>query len=98
MPVDRLPQSCPVCRHRFVPWQVGRISSWSCIRCPQCNAALNRHRDLQFFLVFLPQIALISLIFDLPINVWLRISSASIVVTAGYVIDALTVRLAAAKR
>jgi len=53
---------------------------------------------LQFFLVFLPQIALISLIFDLPINVWLRISSASIVVTAGYVIDALTVRLAAAKR
>jgi uncharacterized paraquat-inducible protein A len=95
--MDRHPQSCPACQHRFVPWQVGRISTWSCIHCPRCNAALNRRRDLQFFRVFLPQIASITLIFNLPINVWQRVLVASVVVSVGYVVDALTVKLMIAK-
>ena len=95
--MDRHPQTCPACQHRFVPWKVGCVSTWSCIRCPHCDTALNRRRDLQFAAVFLPQIALVTLLFNLPIHIWQRVFAAIAVVLVGYIVDALTVKLVVAK-
>lgn len=96
--MDRHPQSCPACQHRFVPWKVWRVSTWSCIRCPHCNSALNRRRDLQFFFVLLPEIALITLALNLPIHIWERVFAALAVMLVGYMVDALTVKLVLAKQ
>ncbi len=96
--MDRHSQTCPACRHRFVPWSVGNISTWSCIRCPQCNTALNRRRDAQFFAVLLPQIAMVTLVFNLPIHIGARVFASLAVVAVGYIIDALTVKLMVARQ
>ncbi len=96
--MDRHSQTCPACQHRFVPWNVGCVSTWSCIRCPQCNTALNRRRDAQFFAVFLPQIALITLVFNLPIHIWARVFASLAVIVVGYIVDALTVKLVVARQ
>ena len=96
--MDRHSQTCPACQHRFVPWNVGCVSTWSCIRCPQCNTALNRRRDAQFFAVFLPQIVLVTLVFNLPIHIWARVFASLAVIVVGYIVDALTVKLVVAKQ
>lgn len=96
--MDRHSQTCPACRHRFVPWNVGRVSTWSCIRCPRCNTALNRRRDAQFFSVLLLQLALLTLLFNLPIHTGARVFASLAVIVVGYIVDALTVKLVAAKQ
>jgi hypothetical protein len=59
---------------------------------------LNRRRDAQFFAVFLPQIALITLVFNLPIHIWARVFASLAVIVVGYIVDALTVKLVVARQ
>jgi hypothetical protein len=92
------PQTCPACQNRFVPWNLGRVSTWSCIRCPHCNVALNRRRDLRFFVVFLLEIALITLVCNLSLPILDRALAALAVVLVGYSVDVLTVRLVMARQ
>jgi len=66
------------------------------IRCPSCDVTLNRRLDLQFFGILLPQTALITLIFNLPIGIWQRIVASGLVAAACYFLDVLTVKLVVA--
>lgn len=37
------PRACPACGHRFVPWNLWRITRWSCLSCPSCTTKLTRN-------------------------------------------------------
>jgi len=59
---------------------------------------LNRRRDAQFFAVLLPQIAMVTLVFNLPTHIGARVVASLAVVVVGYIVDALTVKLVVARQ
>lgn len=96
------PRSCPACGEKFVPWNLWRVSRWSCISCPHCATKLNRRYDVQLF-VMLAAYSLIwtALIFALVWFVGLSlvtlISAIIVPPIALYLVDVATVRLVPAR-
>jgi len=89
-----LPRTCPACGHKFVPWQVWRITRWTNIACPSCHAALNRRLDAQLFLVGTAALVVMALAsFWLPLNLATGAAIYCLCLGLAVVLDALTVRL-----
>src|SRR3982074_835793 len=88
------PRCCPACGHRFLPWGMWRVSIWTCISCPKCDARLTRRRDFQFFALPLPVIlfGIAGIIFHLSPTAFLTVG-ALVIVFIMWPLDVLTVRL-----
>jgi prepilin signal peptidase PulO-like enzyme (type II secretory pathway) len=87
-------QHCPACQHRFVPWTAWKISRWSCIACPACQAKLNRKFDLRVLAISIPfVIALGAAIRLAPTTSLSRVLVLAGGIVVFYFIDVCTVRL-----
>ena len=100
-------RACPACGHKFVPWNIWRVSRWSCISCPGCKTKLTRSVDLQLFAIIVLNSAVLVAVFLAPV-LWFERSpyafTIAIVVMVvvgwlpGYLLDVATVRLVTARR
>ena len=90
----RQARTCPACGHKFIPWQAWKITRWSNIACPSCQAPLNRKVDAQLFLIAIAAWLVLTVV-----NVWLlsslaaRVVSFFAVVVALELLDTFTMRL-----
>jgi hypothetical protein len=101
-------RACPACGRKFVPWNLWRVSRWSCISCPSCKTKLNRNIDLQLFaIVGLNSAVLAALLlgallwFGRSFSVAVTIAFVVMVVVGwlpAYLLDVATVRLVVARR
>jgi hypothetical protein len=101
-------RACPACGHRFVPWNLWRVSRWSCISCPSCKTKLNRNTDLQLFaIVGLNSAVLVALVLGAVLwfgrSPYVAVALAFVVMVVvgwlpGYLLDVATVRLVTARR
>jgi len=87
------PGKCPVCGHKFIPWEAWKITRWSSISCPACKAKLNREKDTQFFMVVLLGIIGPAICMLLQLSLLWFMVSAIVSAIVMYVADTLTVRL-----
>ena len=86
--------TCPQCQHRFRPWNVVRISRWTCIPCPACGVLLNRRVDLRgSALVLGLLLAVAAATMLLPMGWWLIAVIFVVVPAVGWIVDACTVQL-----
>lgn len=84
---------CPECQHRFHPWNVLRISRWTCIRCPACHVLLNRRIDLQGLALVLGYLSTVA-VAGLLLSVWWFFGFILLVLpVVGWLADVYTVRL-----
>ncbi len=86
------PRCCPVCGHSFIPWSIWKISRWTYINCPNCDARLIRRIDLQLVLICFIYLIPASIIF-LPIPIAWRAAVVLFGFILSSILDALTVRL-----
>ena len=84
---------CPNCRTVFSAWRTLRITRWSNMRCPACDAALNRNLDLQFAGVCVGALAAFNFVRSLPLRQPLHFLIDVSTIAAVVAADAMTMRL-----